>query len=58
MGKSSFVGLVLAALLGASPALTAQNGGEFQPHVGQEGKDVIWVPTPRPWWKRCSTWAR
>ena len=47
MAKSSLVGLVLAALLSASPALAAQNAGEFQPHVGQEGKDVIWVPTPQ-----------
>jgi len=47
MAKSSLVGLALAVLLGASPALAAQNTGEFQPHVGQEGKDVIWVPTPQ-----------
>ena len=26
----------------------AQTGkGDYQPHVGQEGKDVIWVPTPQ-----------
>ena len=39
------------ALLGIGPALLpapaqAQAGKEFTPQVGQEGKDVIWVPTP------------
>ena len=47
MAKSNLVALVLAVLLGASPALAAQNTGAFEPHVGQEGKDVIWVPTPQ-----------
>jgi SAM-dependent methyltransferase len=27
-------------------AKAASKGGEFQPQVGQAGKDVIWVPTP------------
>jgi len=39
--------LVLFTLLSAS--LSAQENAantEFKPHVGQEGKDVIWVPTP------------
>jgi SAM-dependent methyltransferase len=26
---------------------SAQPAGEFQPQVGQRGKDVIWVPTPQ-----------
>lgn len=31
-----------------SACAQAQSGkGEFQPQVGQEGKDVIWVPTPQ-----------
>ncbi len=34
----------VAALL-SSPA-AAQTGKEYQPQVGQQGKDVIWVPTP------------
>jgi SAM-dependent methyltransferase len=25
----------------------AQPSKEYQPHIGQEGKDVIWVPTPQ-----------
>jgi SAM-dependent methyltransferase len=28
-------------------AVHAQPAAEFQPQVGQEGKDVIWVPTPQ-----------
>jgi len=47
MKKSSLVALALAAFLCAAPALAAQIAGEFQPQVGQEGKDVIWVPTPQ-----------
>jgi SAM-dependent methyltransferase len=38
--------LLLAAAL-ASNAIAQQYGDkEYQPHSGQEGKDVIWVPTP------------
>jgi hypothetical protein len=35
--------LIAAALLFASPVAAQQ---KFEPHVGQAGKDVIWVPTP------------
>ncbi|MGB5079723.1 MAG: class I SAM-dependent methyltransferase [Burkholderiales bacterium] len=35
---------LLVASLCASPAACAQTG--FQPYIGQEGKDVVWVPTP------------
>lgn len=38
----SFVSIALAA---ASSAF-AQAEKKFEPHVGQAGKDVIWVPTP------------
>lgn len=32
-----------------SSCAQAQSGkSEYQPQVGQEGKDVIWVPTPQP----------
>ena len=24
----------------------AQKGRDYEPHIGQPGKDVIWVPTP------------
>jgi protein-L-isoaspartate O-methyltransferase len=39
---SAALGLVLFA---AGVALYAQEQGEYQPHVGQAGKDVVWVPT-------------
>ena len=35
----------LAALAIALPA-AAQKNKDYEPHVGQAGKDVIWVPTP------------
>src|SRR5262249_34105792 len=43
---------VLIALLGLVPAFLpaaahAQASKEYTPQVGQEGKDVIWVPTPQ-----------
>lgn len=39
--------LVAASLSLASAAVNAQAQpkGEYEPHVGQEGKDVVWVPT-------------
>src|SRR5436309_8730961 len=52
MNTSRFVRRSLSALClawavacGFSPAWAAQ--GEYQPEVGQEGKDVVWVPTPQ-----------
>jgi hypothetical protein len=40
----------VAAVLALSVALAqpAKEDKEFKPEVGQEGKDVIWVPTPQP----------
>lgn len=40
------IGLICGALL-ATPALadTSYGDDKYQPQVGQEGKDVIWVPT-------------
>jgi SAM-dependent methyltransferase len=43
---------LLATSFAYTPAFAADKGaetkpGEFQPQVGQEGKDVIWVPTPQ-----------
>src|SRR5262245_39947695 len=37
--------LAAAALMLALP-LHAQTAKPYEPHVGQAGKDVIWVPTP------------
>ena len=47
--KPTWAAFTLAGLMGASTAFgqaqpAAKN--EFQPEVGQAGKDVIWVPTP------------
>ncbi|HYC47147.1 MAG TPA: class I SAM-dependent methyltransferase [Burkholderiales bacterium] len=44
------VAALLASALGLSGAFAADKPaakGEFTPQVGQEGKDVIWVPTPQ-----------
>jgi hypothetical protein len=38
--------LLLFAGCGGAQVETAKQ--EYQPQVGQEGKDVIWVPTPQP----------
>ena len=38
--------VLLSSFLIAAGAC-AQGSKEFQPQVGQEGKDVIWVPTPQ-----------
>jgi precorrin-6B methylase 2 len=39
------VSVLAAAVLAAAPAAYAQQK-DFKPHVGQQGKDVVWVPTP------------
>jgi SAM-dependent methyltransferase len=38
--------LVALAVGLAAPALAQAPAGQFQPEVGQPGKDVVWVPTP------------
>jgi SAM-dependent methyltransferase len=38
--------LSMAVALSAHVAM-AQSGKDFQPEVGQAGKDVVWVPTPQ-----------
>jgi SAM-dependent methyltransferase len=51
MPSSRFLALcltVLAALAGpASSAAWAQPGPDYKPQIGQDGKDVVWVPTPQ-----------
>ncbi len=42
--RALVAGLALA-LSGAAALAQPQSSPEFQPHVGQDGKDVIWVPT-------------
>jgi SAM-dependent methyltransferase len=44
--RSFLVALVLGGLF-ASAIAHAQPAKEFQPEVGQAGKDVVWVPTPQ-----------
>jgi len=38
---------LLFALLLATAVCAAQAASNFEPQIGQEGKDVIWVPTPQ-----------
>jgi hypothetical protein len=46
--KRTTIGAALAILLLlVATSYAGQAGPEFQPQVGQEGKDVIWVPTPQ-----------
>ena len=51
MNPSYFLrSLFLALCLSAIPAngfTQAQPAQEYKPEVGQEGKDVVWVPTPQ-----------
>lgn len=46
--RTLFSGFLLSALVLASGCVTAQQYGDdkYRPSVGQDGKDVIWVPTP------------
>src|SRR5262247_3076047 len=44
--RQSLLALCLALLLGYGFA-QAQPAKEYEPSVGQEGKDVVWVPTPQ-----------
>src|SRR5258706_15536157 len=45
-GKNLFRGALLAFALIVIGSQSAQ-AQDFQPQVGQDGKDVIWVPTPQ-----------
>src|SRR5262245_24370609 len=49
MRARKIIGLLSFFLLGASVIETRQSAQaqEYQPQVGQDGKDVIWVPTPQ-----------
>ena len=40
--------LTLCLSLFAAAGFAQDKPGEFQPEVGQAGKDVVWVPTPQP----------
>jgi SAM-dependent methyltransferase len=44
--RTAVASLALAAFATAALAQTQPKDRDFQPQVGQAGKDVIWVPTP------------
>ncbi|HEU4342150.1 MAG TPA: class I SAM-dependent methyltransferase [Candidatus Binatia bacterium] len=48
LGRRALLALYLSSVL-ICPFSQAQAAaqGEYQPQVGQEGKDVVWVPTPQ-----------
>ena len=46
MRKRALPVLLVLVFLSFLSAQTTQQGQQFQPTVGQPGKDVIWVPTP------------
>jgi len=45
--RHSLFALCLAVITACGFAQAQQAKDEYQPQVGQEGKDVIWVPTPQ-----------
>jgi len=47
MKPSSICAALALLILCAGASYAGQAGQEFEPRVGQEGKDVIWVPTPQ-----------
>ena len=46
LSRQSLLALCLTLLLGCGLA-QAQPAKDYEPSVGQEGKDVVWVPTPQ-----------
>ena len=44
---AAFIAAALLALPAAAQNAAKDNAKEYTPQVGQEGKDVIWVPTPQ-----------
>ena len=44
--SAAFLGTSFTAYGQAAKPAAAAKSGDFQPQVGQAGKDVIWVPTP------------
>ena len=45
--RRSFFALCFSIVFASAYAQAQSGKGDYQPHVGQEGKDVIWVPTPQ-----------
>ena len=46
MRLKTLSGLLVCAVLASPAVLPTQQTQKYKPEVGQEGKDVIWVPTP------------
>jgi hypothetical protein len=46
LNRRRLLGLAAAAPLAALPGWSSAQTSTFTPNVGQQGKDVIWVPTP------------
>ena len=47
LARRAFLALCLSAFTLPACAQDKPRAGEFQPEVGQAGKDVVWVPTPQ-----------
>ena len=45
--RGSFLALILSSLAAGFHAQAQPAQSNYEPQVGQEGKDVIWVPTPQ-----------
>jgi SAM-dependent methyltransferase len=45
--RHSFLAICLSVLVVSACAQALTGKAQFEPQVGQEGKDVIWVPTPQ-----------
>ena len=45
--RQSFLAICLSVLAASACAQAQSEKAQFEPQVGQEGKDVIWVPTPQ-----------
>ena len=46
LSRSARLWLSASILSTATACAFAQSKPEFQPEVGQQGKDVVWVPSP------------
>ena len=58
LARRSLAGAALVAMVLVCGVAYAQGSEEFTPHVGQAGKDVIWVPTPDELVERMLRMAR
>ena len=45
--RRSFLAVLFAAFSALAPAQAQKAPSTYEPTVGQEGKDVVWVPTPQ-----------